>query len=131
MLLAEIESKLNALTDEQKKPENFGLTLLDVFKSNFGRESRRKITSPTESLSDISKGILLRKWLHYAPCDNYTAENVLKTLEDSVASTKYKTRFLATFDGDQLLIRDTKRSDTLICALSELAETATYIRCAC
>jgi hypothetical protein len=127
MLLAEIESKLNALTDEQKKPENFGLTLLDVFKSNFGRESRRKITSPTESLSDISKGILLRKWLHYAPCDNHTAENVLKTLEDSVASTKYKTRFLATFDGDQLIIRDAKRSDTLICALSELAENATFL----
>lgn len=126
MLLNEVSDKVSRLSDEQKQKSLFGITLLELLKTNFGRETRRKLLLDDHGLSDIPGATLLRKWLHYAPSEVGLLIESLNQVELSQATLKYAVRFIAVFDGQDLLAKDMKIGDTLTCSLDDLADNATF-----
>jgi hypothetical protein len=126
MLLHTIETQLRALSFEEKTPFHLGFHFLQIIKVHFGQESQRKVLSTRGEISDVSSGLILRKWFHYAPSLAGELEDVLTRLENSFSTKKYKTRFLMTFDGDTVLAKDTKLGDTLTCSFSELPSKAVF-----
>lgn len=120
MNVIDIEDNVQKIVAGGFDPQNF---IMDFAKAYDAPKSLiQQIKKGDQNLSDVQGAVLWRKNLHYKSAPKGQSAAILEELQRSQATSKYKSRFIISTDGEDFYARDLISGNTINCHFNELSE---------
>ena len=113
MNAVEIESAVSDLAAQPFDAAEFPYAFLAAFGNK--ETTLKRLRTGNNNASDVPGGVLLRNNIHIAVCDPGAVGESLRTLRDSPATTKAKTKFILATDGQTLEAEELISGETIAC----------------
>jgi len=112
MNAVEIEEAVTKLADEAFDAAEFPFSFLEAFGNK--ETTLRKLRSGASNKSDVG-GVLQANNIHIAVCPPGQVTATLGALRDSLATTRWKAKFILATDGETLEAEDLASGETVAC----------------
>lgn len=118
MHAVEIVEAITELAQQAYEP----LAFITGFMSAYGASSSTiaRLEHGDGSISDLPRGVVWRKWLHFMPSEPGQIGDALDAIASSRKTSQAKARYAITTDGTEFAARDLKTGEALFCRLTEL-----------
>lgn len=118
MNAVEIEEAVGELAQQPFNPKTF----VTGFMAAYGapKTTLTLIQNGNNNPSDLTGGVLWRKWLHYKPSPTGQVADDLDSIEASKKTAQGKVRYAVSCDGNEFGARDLKTGEAIFCQLADL-----------
>lgn len=112
MNAVEIEQAISELALQPFDGSEFAFALLAAFGNN--DTTLKRLRTGNNNTSDVAGGVMLRNKIHIAVCETGTVSATLKALGESLATIKFKAKFILATDGHTLEAEDLASGETVV-----------------
>ncbi len=115
MNAVEIEEAVSRLAEAPFDPEAFPFAFLEAFGNKPTTLKRLQSKSSSSNQSDLPGGVLQRNNIHLKVCPEGEVTTTLSALRDSLATARYKAKFILATDGDSFEAENLADGETIAC----------------